>query len=64
MQKAFEESFPAFEEKAEVKEEDKDEAKPAENEADQIDDEKTGGEWVTVENLYKHISKGDSEALI
>ena len=29
-----------------------------------IDDEKTGGEWVTAENLYKHISKGDAEALI
>jgi hypothetical protein len=29
-----------------------------------IDDEKTGGEWVTAENLYRHVSKGDSEALV
>lgn len=30
----------------------------------EIDDEKTGGEWVTAENLYRHVSKGDSEALV
>jgi hypothetical protein len=29
-----------------------------------IDDEETGGEWVTQDNLYKHISKGETEDLI
>lgn len=59
MQKAFEESFPALDDKTEkpVAEEVKEEQ--AEENSD-IDDEKTGGEWVTSENLYKHISKGDA----
>lgn len=29
-----------------------------------IDDERTGGEWVTAENLYKHVSKGDTETVV
>jgi hypothetical protein len=59
MLKAFEQSFPA----EEIAEEDKSEPQ-AEEENSDIDDEKTGGEWVTQENLYKHISKGDSQALV
>lgn len=76
MQKAFEESFPALDEKTatvkdadkvedpEKAEEAKDEKPVEEEQNSDIDDERTGGEWVTTENLYKHISKGDAEALI
>lgn len=76
MQKAFEESFPALENKTDAAdnaekgdnpdkaEEVKDEKQADEEQNSDIDDERTGGEWVTSENLYKHISKGDAEALI
>lgn len=73
MQRNFEEEFPAIDEAVkdmeplEPLEEDKNEAKPTVepvSENADIDDERTGGEWVTAENLYKHISKGDAEALI
>ena len=29
-----------------------------EEDEDQIDDEETGGEWITEENLQKHLSHG------
>jgi len=31
---------------------------------DKFDNEEEGGEWVTVENLYKHISGGNTLNLI
>jgi len=33
--------------------------KDSESESDTIDDEEAGGEWVTSENLYKHITNGN-----
>jgi len=33
---------------------------PVEDKNSDIDDERTGGEWVNTDNLYKHISKGDA----
>jgi hypothetical protein len=68
MQKAIEESvqpmtyedaFPALDNKSTLVEEAKD-SEPVEDKNSDIDDERTGGEWVTTENLYKHISKGDA----
>lgn len=29
----------------------------------EIEDDEDGGEWVTMENLYSHISHGDVSAL-
>jgi hypothetical protein len=35
----------------------------AESSHPDFDNEVEGGEWVTSENLYSHISKGDTQAL-
>lgn len=43
------------------------ETKPVEHVSDneeEFDDEIEGGEWVTIDNLYKHISGGNSKNLI
>jgi hypothetical protein len=61
--KAYEDAFPALDDKIDPVEEAKD-SEPVEDKNSDIDDERTGGEWVTTENLYKHISKGDAQALI
>lgn len=48
-------------------EEVKEEEEPVEKEEssdDQFDNEVDGGEWVTMENLYKHISGGNTQDLL
>lgn len=50
--------------KHKVKSVEVEEVKDSDSESDKLDNEEEGGEWITEENLYKHISHAETESLI
>ena len=54
----------ASQQKPEVPVEPTEDKKEEDSDSDRIDNEEEGGEWVTEENLYKHISGGATNSLL